>query len=93
MADLRQVRDFLGRWEVLQLNPETMLLNSPSSQLLVKNHPLPPDEEFPEETLDQHLSLDPLYVSPLLHYEPVSLCDSTPGIRAIYQVDRVTLRD
>lgn len=40
VSELRQVKDFLAKWDILQVNPETTILSSKHNNLLVKSHPI-----------------------------------------------------
>lgn len=67
-VDLRQVTDFLSRYQIAQINPETLLLTSKKSNFLVKHHKINGDYDEVIEILDKHLSFDQEYVCPLLHF-------------------------
>lgn len=92
-VELRQVTDFLSKYQISQINPETTLLSSKNTNLLVKVHQIDGDYEEIVEILDKHLSFDHEYVCPLLQFEPCDDQENDQTIRAIYQLDRMTLKD
>ncbi len=56
--ELRQVTDFLSKYQISQINPETLLLTSKKSNFLVKYHQTDGDYDEIVEILDKHLSFD-----------------------------------
>ena len=94
VSDIKQIKDFLSKYDIVQINPQTMLLNSKNNNLLVKKHPFE-EENYDNisQILDLHLSFDPQYICPLLDFEQEKSNEKDFYMRTIYQIDRVTLKD
>jgi hypothetical protein len=72
-------------------------LRSPNTNLLVKSYRISSqDSHIRDEILDlldRHLSLDREYICPLLHFDVNrSQAEGEDIVRAIYQVDKLTLK-
>jgi hypothetical protein len=67
-VELRQVTDFLSRYQIAQINHDTLLLTSKRSNFLVKSHMINDSYDEIIDILDKHLSFNPEYVCPLLHF-------------------------